>query len=1051
MSRLPIHVILIIGWLCLPFCSYGQWEGMRFFTLAKEQGLSSNQVNQILQDQKGYMWFGTADGLNRFDGKQVKVFRFEPTDSFSISSGEIHSLKQSEDGIIWVGTQEGFLNTFIPEEGRFYRYAVPRDEVITHTSVWDIAPVGDSLVFLGLERGLARFDRRTKQFAIWRPSVENPALTKYWHDVIYTIAPDPADPDVIWLGARGGLLKYHIGQNRFSLAFPRATHRDLMAIQDFQFEGDSLIWMAAGRGSIVCLNRKKGDWKTYTSQYPTPFSTTFLLPLPDGNFGVGFYNLGLAHFRKSDGRFFFVKDASLKIPPLPDGACYAGYVDDDGRIWAGTENGVFWTDPVQQMFRHYRFDPEEASFPDQFFAKDLVEIENGSKYLVAPLKGKGLYVIEKSSGRIVRSVSPPEKGAGSPNAIIVLSMLKDRHGVVWVATEHGLFQVDASGKRLVNPPGLDHPVVRNAQSKSLKEDSKGNIYYLTSGPLGMARISADRQTFRHFTHENSSDAGFPKVESLYELALDARDDPWLFGQPYLVKYDAASGQFLTKSNCIMPGGLSSCWVYSGEVDAQGRAWIGYNSAGLDCFDPSQQNGEQVRNFRIADGLPGEKVMAIAKDGNNYLWLATNNGLSRLDLNSHTFRNFSMKDGLIRDDLGFHWVASLKVLESGGIFIGGHGFFSILDPRKIPENKPPPRIVLNELFIYDSEKLLDTSLEYARGIVLQPDENFFTITFAALEFTKPEQLRYRFRLMGFDRSWRESREGKATYTDVPPGQYTFRVEAAYAGSDWTEEGRTLAITVLPPFYATWWFRLLMASLLGFGVLLLHKWRIRRVKEQASLKAAYERRLMDVELKALRAQMNPHFLFNSLNSIKNYIVQNEPKLAARYLTKFSQLMRLILNNSKNEVVTLKDELKALELYLELERLRFGHKFEFEFDIEPGLPIESIEIPPLVLQPFVENAIWHGLVHKEGNGMLWVRVQRQNGMLKVEVEDNGVGRERARKLRSKTATKRKGMGMQITSDRLSMVKSFAGERSTIRIEDLVDADGQPAGTLVVIKIPL
>ena len=151
MSRLPIHVILIIGWLCLPFCSYGQWEGMRFFTLAKEQGLSSNQVNQILQDKKGYMWFGTADGLNRFDGKQVKVFRFEPTDSFSISSGEIHSLKQSEDGIIWVGTQEGFLNTFIPEEGRFYRYAVPRDEVITHTSVWDIAPVGDSLVFLGLE------------------------------------------------------------------------------------------------------------------------------------------------------------------------------------------------------------------------------------------------------------------------------------------------------------------------------------------------------------------------------------------------------------------------------------------------------------------------------------------------------------------------------------------------------------------------------------------------------------------------------------------------------------------------------------------------------------------------------------------------------------------------------------------------------------------------------------------------------------------------------------------------------------------------------------
>ena len=242
---------------------------------------------------------------------------------------------------------------------------------------------------------------------------------------------------------------------------------------------------------------------------------------------------------------------------------------------------------------------------------------------------------------------------------------------------------------------------------------------------------------------------------------------------------------------------------------------------------------------------------------------------------------------------------------------------------------------------------------------------------------------------------------------------------------------------------------MASMVAVLALLWagYRWRIGQVREKARIK----QQLAEMELKALRSQMNPHFLFNSLNSIKNYIVRNEPRTAARYLTKFSQLMRLILSNSKDPTVTLADELKALRLYVELENLRFRKQFKYNFEVAENLPLESIEIPPLVLQPYVENAIWHGLMHKKSGGQLWMRAYRQNGSLHIEIEDNGIGRARAKKLRSKSVIKKKSLGMKITSDRLSLAMSVNGQKASVQINDLMDAKNHAAGTLVHIKIPL
>jgi LytS/YehU family sensor histidine kinase len=210
------------------------------------------------------------------------------------------------------------------------------------------------------------------------------------------------------------------------------------------------------------------------------------------------------------------------------------------------------------------------------------------------------------------------------------------------------------------------------------------------------------------------------------------------------------------------------------------------------------------------------------------------------------------------------------------------------------------------------------------------------------------------------------------------------------------------------------------------------------------------MAELELKALRAQMNPHFMFNSLNSIKNYILRAEPKIAAEYLSSFAHLIRLILQNSREKTITLQEELETLILYIELEQIRFENKFEFHCIVEDGLSLEQIRIPPMMLQPFVENAIWHGLMHMKESGNLYLRFSREGKMIASTIEDDGVGRKKALEMKSLSATRYKSMGMGITKDRMDIMNKMDDLGITAEIIDKYNDKGVPEGTKVIIRIP-
>jgi LytS/YehU family sensor histidine kinase len=283
-----------------------------------------------------------------------------------------------------------------------------------------------------------------------------------------------------------------------------------------------------------------------------------------------------------------------------------------------------------------------------------------------------------------------------------------------------------------------------------------------------------------------------------------------------------------------------------------------------------------------------------------------------------------------------------------------------------------------------------------------------------------------------------------------------VKAVNAYGKWSE--KAVSIEIVPAWWSRWWFRLSVLLAVVAIIYFLVKWRLHekyRLQMERSEKekelSRLQHRTAQLEMHALRAQMNPHFLFNSLNSINRFIIQNNSDQASGYLTKFSRLMRLILQNSQHELIPLESELEALKLYLELEAVRFDHHFTYSIHVDENLDMSMLKVPPLIIQPYAENAIWHGLMHKEEQGKLVIDLREDGDYLICSITDDGIGRKKAAELKSKSASTHKSMGMKITADRIASMKWRKANDNGIQITDLVLPDGTPAGTRVEIKIPI
>jgi hypothetical protein len=328
--------------------------------------------------------------------------------------------------------------------------------------------------------------------------------------------------------------------------------------------------------------------------------------------------------------------------------------------------------------------------------------------------------------------------------------------------------------------------------------------------------------------------------------------------------------------------------------------------------------------------------------------------------------------------------------------------------------------------------------------LEDFQNAIDISFALANPTEPKQVQFSYHLSNFDRDWVDAGNRHfVRYANLPGGRYGFSVRAV-DGDGYEQVRQLLTFEIATPFYKTWWFICATA----FVLLGLVAAVIRFYLRQSQLKTQYELKLTKMEMQSLRSQMNPHFIFNSLNSIKNYVVNKGPDEAAAYLAKFSRLIRLILENSKSETLTLEQEIEALKLYLDIERLRFDESFECEFTIDPQVDLAS-RVPPMLIQPHVENAIWHGLRHQKERGRLTITFSPGDRGIICTVTDNGIGRQQAAALHMTRSRHKKSLGLQITTERIEMINRIHGAKNHVEVRDLLHPDGTPAGTRVIIFI--
>lgn len=505
----------------------------------------------------------------------------------------------------------------------------------------------------------------------------------------------------------------------------------------------------------------------------------------------------------------------------------------------------------------------------------------------------------------------------------------------------------------------------------------------------------------------------------------------LLGDPYgLWEYDISKDVFISigKEHPLLQKRILDM-VYTPDS----ALLIATKGAGILLYKDNE-----VKQLQKSDGLSSNNIYKIQQMGST-LWLGTDKGLSQIfyngkDFDRHHIRIYTSSNGLasnkINDICLFDdklWLATDKGL-------------SFLDPNMPIGHSGDLPLYISQIVVNDNIRTIRDHYD------LRYFENNIKIRFIALSYRNSGKLQYRYKMTGLNLHWSYTQEREIQYTTLPPGEYTFIVSVLNADGKWGKDV-PIGFTVSIPFWKTWWFLVLSVTLTGGVLFYIISYRISIKHRKKSKEEQVNRVLLQLKLKALRAQMNPHFIFNVMNSIQHFVLFNDNNAAHRYLSKFSRLIRVILNNSEKNMIPLAEEIKALKLYLELENMRFERHFEYNIMIDEHIDVHITEIPSMLIQPYVENAVKHGILHAINTGKIEIEIVKHHHFLKCSIEDNGVGMEAS--FENKNAEYR-SFGTSITKERLMIISELYNNKLKENVINLYDEKGKAAGTKVEIFIP-
>lgn len=1009
----------------------------RHFTM--RDGLTDDRIYCIVRDKQGLLWVGTANGLNCFDGYSFRHFLPAATPVAHTLTGEtVYSLLSDAQGRLWVGTGNG-LSRWDPATRQFTHWnssatgngSLPNPVVLSM-----IFDARDQLWLSCDNQGLVKYEAEKNQFRVL-------PLRQFALQTLPGLSPDfhlevtglfRKTGRELWLESNVGYFSFDTERESFSFHPVPVT----LPVVEPEFKTCGLRnYLRSWENDLLCYDGCAEKWK----KVPLPLSAD----LTGGRRLVS----SITHWKNGDvitareGLFWMEGPQpvirSIHAPPegrqvIPTGPLNCAYADESGALWVGGENGLWLAEPVSQHVSYHQLkQPQSKDFYNTFTS--FLEPDTGY-FLALDFYFHRLHVFHQGV-RIKEIELPPKAGL----------LWRDSQNQIWTGGGCELFHLQWPSLELkkVKIEGIGWEGKTKGYFTTMTQDAAGNYWF---GHSEEGLICREMKSGRWWIPGKGASFLSRYVSSL--LADEVRRCLWIATPDYgLYRYDFDTETFqLFAHDPARPGGSIPAWMATDLcLDAQGRLFLSTDPGGMACYEGGDAANAGFRVWGTAEGLPSGRVMSLVKDNAGRIWAGTLSGVACWLPSENIMRRFGAREGLVQEFMDL----PLWINKKGEIVNGTLYGLQKWNPDSLLEPVAEPDIYLSAFRIFDRDIIDSLHRTGLNEIYLSNKENFFSFSLRSSDITHAERRSFRWKLHGFDASWNEGRGGRqrdGSYTNVPPGNYELEVMCALDGK-WDSSRLRVKIIIVPSFWQTLWFRILAGLLLVAFVFYLFSRRIVQVRREEKLRAGFTQRIAQTELAALRAQMNPHFVFNCLNSINRYILVNQPEEASAYLSKFSRLIRLILDNSRTETVLLSRELEALQLYVEMERMRFDEKFDFRLEISPEVSPGSIEIPPLLIQPYVENAIWHGLMHKRGHGLLTVSIHKEGARLIIEITDNGVGRRKAQEYKSKSASHQKSHGMQLTAERISMINKLFGTQATVETTDLTDETGEAAGTRVTLSL--
>jgi ligand-binding sensor domain-containing protein len=1016
-----------------------------------EKGLSQNSVKCILQDKDGFMWYGTWDGLNRYDGFSFIIYKSDVFNKENVLSNQtVNALYEDSFGYLWIGTETG-LNRFDKKPQKFIQFRhLENDKFsISGDTIISIAEDDNGIMWVGTNFGLNKFNRNDNTFERFRFNPDN--ANSLSNNVINKILPDKNGN--LWLGTEKGISVLNIKTKVFGHYYHNPESNTTISsdiVFSLLFDKKGNLWIGTDNGlDYLDKQTKKIFHYKFDANDPYSLSNNSVSALFEDSFGlfwVGTNGGGVNLFDKNNKRFLHFRNNTFDNTSVSDDYINVIYEDRSGILWIGTSwKGVNVFDRYSNKFEHYVHITDDHNSLNNNIVWAVNECKDGLLYIATD---EGINILNRNTNMF----SFMKSEHGKTNTMIsnlVRVIFEDSKENLWIGTlDKGLDKYNRKTKKFTHytydkndPDGISHNRIWG-----ILEDKNGYIWVATGD--GLNRYDPDTEKFKKYRNEpgNIYSLSNNQVTSIY---FDRSDVLWVCTYKGLNYLDQKTGRFYRFEN--IPGdnqSISCNAVFSICQDKSGIYWIATMGGGLNRFDLKRN---EFKHFLEKDGLSNNVVYNILDDGTGNLWISTNYGLSKFNIKNSSFINYDVKDGIQSNEFNLGAVFHNK--KTNEMFFGGMNGFNSFYPLDIKVNKYVPNIVISSFKIFDIVQ--NRGLKDGDTINLTYSDNFFSFEFSALDFSNPSKTKYSYILENYDKEWNycDAYKRFAGYTKVPPGYYIFKVKGASSEGIWNENGISVIIIIKPPWWGTWWFRvaftLIIFSVIWYIIYLrIRNIRIKHEDEKKLLKI--EKQMFELEQTALRLQMNPHFIFNSLNSIQSFVISSDTDKAINYLAKFSQLMRLILAHSQKSFVPLNDELKALSFYLEIEQLRFDNKFDFNIYVDNRIDQEFIDVPPMIIQPYVENAIIHGILHKTGKGLIKINMKLLNETtILCTVEDDGIGREKAIQIKKQSDLRHKSRGMLITQKRLEILNKQNKDQISIRIIDLKDEAGVPTGTKVEIYL--